>query len=110
MLVVGLRRVEAAKRINRSRQAGHRRSPRLTKQLPHYPVVNGANYANISTTRCATASPSLRTPEKRGRFVYSCNKVIDLPRGDVSMRAQLAHLNRLVEGVRLSVSSSFEIA
>lgn len=70
MLVVGLRRAEAAKRINRSRQAGHRRSPRLTNQLPHYPVVNGANYANISTTRRATASlPSLFVHEEGAREV-----------------------------------------
>lgn len=89
MLVVGLRRAEATKQVETS---GTRRSPRLTKQLPHYPVVNGANYANISTTRCATASPlfGARTEKERGRFVDSCNKVIDLPRGDVSMRAQLA--------------------
>lgn len=51
--------------------SGTRRSPRLAKQLPHYPVVNGANYANISATRCATASPPFgaRTEKERGRLV-----------------------------------------
>lgn len=70
------------------------RSLGVTKQLSHYPTVNGGNYANISTTRLRTALPSLRCiheGSEGGQCILArCNKVIDLPRSDISMHAQLA--------------------
>lgn len=93
MLVVGLRRAEAAKRINRSRQAGHGGLQGLQSNYPITPWWTGRItliYRRHDAQQPPLPSARAQRRSEGGWFVDSCNKVIDLPRGDVSMRAQLA--------------------
>lgn len=93
MLVVGLRRAEAAKRINRSRQAGHGGLQGLQSNYPITPWWTGRItliYRRHDAQQPPLPSARAQRRSEGGWFVDSCNKVIDLPRGDVSMHAQLA--------------------